>query len=95
MVTSKPGAKPAASGGGAKPASSSGPALNSKEKRELEGLPAQIEKMETEQTLIGGQLADLYGKDASKAALTQKKLNALQADLNALYLRWESLEARK
>ena len=96
VVTTKPGSKamPAARPTAAAKAAA-GPALNSKEKRELEGLPAQIEKMETEQTLIGGQLADLYGKDASKAATTQKKLNALQTDLNALYVRWESLEARK
>jgi ABC transport system ATP-binding/permease protein len=73
----------------------SGSALSSKEKRELELLPAQIEKMETEQTILGGQLADLYAKDQSKAIATQKKLTALQTDLNALYLRWETLEARK
>jgi ATP-binding cassette subfamily F protein uup len=84
-----------ASSGSTKAAAASGPALNSKEKRELEDMPMLIEKMETEQTVLGGQLADLYGKDASKAMTTQKRLNALQADLNALYVRWESLEARK
>ena len=69
--------------------------LSSKEKRELQELPAQIEKMETEQTLLGGQLADLYGRDASKAVTTQKRLTALAADLATAYARWELLESRK
>ena len=84
----------------AAPAGVSAPAkstsqLSSKERRELEQLPAQIEKLETEQTLLGGQLADLYAKDPVKAIVTQKRLTALQADLNTLYQRWEALEARK
>ena len=83
---------------GAAPASpppARGNPLSGKERRELEELPAQIEKLETEQTLLGGQLADLYARDAGKAVTTQKRLTALAADLAVAYARWETLEARR
>jgi len=92
-------AKPAAAAAGGAPATMEKAAtsngLSSKERRELEQLPAQIEKMETEQTRLGGELADLYASDKSKAITTQKRLTALQADLTVLYARWEALESKK
>ena len=80
---------------GAKVAAPAARTLSGKEKRELAELPAQIEKMETEQTRLGGQLADLYAKNPAKAVETQKRLSALQVDLAAIYARWELLESMK
>jgi ABC transport system ATP-binding/permease protein len=70
------------------------PALDAREKRELGALPGRIEKLEKEQQALLTQLAELYASDPAKAAATQKKLSALEAELAGATARWEELEAR-
>jgi ATP-binding cassette subfamily F protein uup len=71
--------------------------LGSKEMRELEALPAKIEKLETEQAALTESLADpkLYqpGADTAKAAQLRQRLTQLEAELATVYARWEKLEA--
>ena len=74
-----------------------GKKLGYKEARELEALPALIEKLETEQseliTLIGDPA--FYQKPASEVTQVQNRMAKVEADLNLAYARWEELEAKK
>jgi ATP-binding cassette subfamily F protein uup len=92
-TTTKPAATSSASGS----AKASSGQLSSKELRELEALPAKIEKLETEQAALTESLADpkLYqpGADTAKAAQLRQRLTALEAELATVYARWEKLEA--
>ncbi|ROH92974.1 ATP-binding cassette domain-containing protein [Stagnimonas aquatica] len=72
-----------------------GPALSSKEKRELQELPARIEKLEAEIARLGESLADLYGREPAKAIEVQKRVSVLNEELSGAYQRWERLEAHK
>ena len=71
------------------------PALNSKEKRELENLPKQIEKLETEQRELGLKLSDpkFFQTQREQALATQARLAIIDQDLVKAYARWEQLEA--
>lgn len=71
--------------------------LNMKEVKELEGIPAIIEKLETEQALIIERMANphFHMKEVKKIADTKARLEALNAELAVVYERWESLEKRK
>ena len=48
--------------------------LNGKEKRELDELPARIEKLEAEQEKLTAELPGLYASDAAKARAAQERL---------------------
>ena len=67
-----------------------------REKRELEELPALIEKMEAEQVELSGQLWDpaVYQKQPEKIPKLKADLAALEARLKTSYARWEELEAK-
>ncbi|MEY4563967.1 MAG: hypothetical protein RLZZ618_3244 [Pseudomonadota bacterium] len=69
--------------------------LSYKEQRELEGLPARIETLETEQKALHTLLAgtDIYA-DAKKLAATQARVAALDDELLSAMERWEVLGAR-
>jgi ATP-binding cassette subfamily F protein uup len=71
--------------------------LNYKDARELEGLPAHIQQLETEQMDIAGRLADpaLYQTDAKAAAKLQARSEAIDAELLDALARWEELEAKQ
>jgi ATP-binding cassette subfamily F protein uup len=70
-------------------------ALSPKEKRELQELPARIEKLEAEIAKLGESLAELYGREPAKAVEVQKRVSALNEELSSAYQRWERLEAHK
>ena len=71
--------------------------LSFKEERELEGLPAKIEKMESEQEEIFVLLADInfYQRDPQEIARVNARLEGLAQELLEAYQRWEYLEASK
>jgi len=69
--------------------------LSFKEKRELEELPKRIEALETEQTELHETMADpnLYQQgDGAKITGMQERLQAIEAELEQCYQRWEELE---
>ena len=69
--------------------------LSFKEERELEALPAKIEKLELEQEEIFVLLADInfYQRDPQEIARVNARLEDLAQELLEAYQRWEYLEA--
>jgi len=70
--------------------------LSYKEQRELDGLPARIEALETEQKTLSELLAgtEIYAGDATKLAAAQARFAALDDELLTALTRWEELGAR-
>ena len=66
--------------------------LSFKETRELEALPAQIEKLETEQAALVEKLAapELYS-DGAKVSATTSRMKAVESELETAFERWEAL----
>jgi len=71
--------------------------LSFKEEKELETLPARIEKLEDEQAAVFESLSDInfYQKDPKEIARVNARSEALAQDLLEAYQRWEFLEASK
>ena len=69
--------------------------LTSKEKRELDELPAKIERWEAEQTKLASQLSadGFYDGPKDQVLKLQQQLDALAQTLATAYARWEQLEA--
>ena len=67
-----------------------------KVQRELDMLPAEIERLETEIGEISEQMnqADFYQSERSVTEAVEKNLGDLQQQLNHCYQRWEELEAQ-
>ncbi len=67
------------------------------EGRELSALPGQIEALEREQAEIGARLSqpDYHNGDLARIRADAERLNALSAELERCYARWEELEARR
>jgi len=63
-------------------------------KRELEALPGRIEALESEQTRLHARLADpvFYRKGSEEIAAARQRAEAVVAELEAAYRRWEELE---
>lgn len=70
--------------------------LNGKERQELEGLPALIEELETEQADIGVAMSnpDLYKNEPELAASMQARLSEITGLLEQKLQRWEALLSR-
>jgi len=70
--------------------------LNGKERQELEGLPALIEELETEQADIGIAMSnpDLYKNEPELAASMQARLSEITELLDQKLQRWEALLSR-
>ncbi len=70
--------------------------LSYKEQRELDGLPARIEALETEQAQIAGQLAsnDLYTQQPQQVPPLQSRHLKIEEELMTALERWELLSAR-
>ena len=70
--------------------------LNFKETRELADLPERIAVLEREQAALSQRLADgkLYRDDPAQAKTVQAGLTKIDADLAAVFARWEELESR-
>ncbi len=68
--------------------------LSFKEQRELEALPAQIERLETEIVGFGERMhePDYYQRDAAAITADNVAMARVQAELDAAYLRWGQLE---
>jgi ATP-binding cassette subfamily F protein uup len=68
--------------------------LSYKDQRELDQLPALIESLETRVAELGSQMQDpsFYRREADEITATQRELANVQAELDAAYLRWETLE---
>jgi ATP-binding cassette subfamily F protein uup len=71
--------------------------LSFKEQRELEALPERIELLEAEQRSLYEAMSDpsFYRKAGSDIAAAQRRLEALEEELESAYQRWEELEAIK
>jgi ATP-binding cassette subfamily F protein uup len=67
-----------------------------KEQRELDLLPATIERLEAEIAAIHVQVAEpaFYKQPAADIAATQRFLKDREAELAAAFRRWEELEER-
>ena len=91
--TSKQPSASAPSAGAAK--SARGRKLNNRETRELESLPATIERLEKEQGDLTAKLADpaFYQRDAAAAPTARARLEAIERELTTAFARWEELEA--
>jgi ABC transport system ATP-binding/permease protein len=71
--------------------------LSFKETRELAELPGRIESLEQEQSTLHARLADpaLYQGDGAEVVAVKARLEAVDAELDAAYARWEALAARE
>ena len=67
-----------------------------KETKELEGLPAAIEALETEQTALMTAMSepDYFKKDPARQKADKERMDALPALIEASYARWEELTAK-
>jgi ATP-binding cassette subfamily F protein uup len=67
--------------------------LSYKDQRELEGLPALIQQLESQQKAIEQELFDgtLYARDAKRAAELNARNSKLEEDLMDALQRWETL----
>ncbi|MBW7956884.1 MAG: ATP-binding cassette domain-containing protein [Deltaproteobacteria bacterium] len=70
--------------------------LSFKEDRELKDLPGRIEALEAEQNSLYAAMADpgFYKQGGQKTAEAQTRAGEIEAELKALYSRWEELESR-
>jgi len=68
--------------------------LSYKDQRELDSLPAQIERFEKESQSIQDVMADeaFYKQDKDKIKQVQQQLSEIQEKLSHCYNRWEELE---
>ncbi len=71
--------------------------MSFKEERELEALPPLLEKLEAEKKGLYRSLADpdFYRSESGAVAAVNARLQDLEKELHAAYLRWEYLEERK
>jgi ATP-binding cassette subfamily F protein uup len=70
--------------------------LSYKERREFDELPARIEALETEQADLEARmaLAEFYLQPASAITEAVERLEAIRAELDAVYRRWDELDSR-
>ncbi len=66
-----------------------------KEQRELDALPAAIERLETEQAALQATLSDpaLFKESPDRARDAAERLRRLADELEAAYARWDALES--
>ena len=71
--------------------------LSFKEQRELAGMPETIQRLEQEQSKLQSLLndPDYFKRSRSGAADALQRLGVLATELEAAYLRWDSLESAK
>ncbi len=80
-----------------KPAPAKVVRLTNWEQRELEGLPAVIEKLEAEQKTLAERLqdSDLYRNGNDEADAIHARIDAIEAEMLTKMERWEALEAKR
>ena len=71
--------------------------LSFKEQKELDEIPAKLEQLENEQVAINLQFADaeIYKNQPDLVKISQARLLAIDAEIEAAMARWETLEAKK
>jgi ATP-binding cassette subfamily F protein uup len=71
--------------------------LTNKELKELEALPAEIERLEAEQAELAGKLSDasFYHKDRHAVGAAEARLAEIEREHARAFARWEELEALK
>ena len=69
--------------------------LTSKELRELEALPPQIEQLESEQTELAAKLGDpgFYQREPGAVRAAKLRLESIEHEVAGAFARWEELEA--
>ena len=69
--------------------------MNFNEKKELQKLPDQIEKLESKIATIHGEMGEpgFYQQPKDEITKVADELNALEAELKTSYARWEELES--
>jgi ATP-binding cassette subfamily F protein uup len=69
--------------------------LSYKDQRELDALPATIQKLEAEQATLAAAIADpeLFRRNLAEANAAVVRLQAVEKELEAAFARWEALEA--
>ncbi|MEO7432908.1 MAG: ATP-binding cassette domain-containing protein, partial [Dokdonella sp.] len=69
--------------------------LNYKETRELEELPQRIESLEARIAALGATMQDpaFYSQDSARIVTLNSEIAALQVELDAAYMRWQTLDA--
>jgi ATP-binding cassette subfamily F protein uup len=70
--------------------------LNGKEKRELASLPEAMEKLEVELESLGQEMstAEFYERPAEEQEKVRLRVDAIPAELERMFARWEELEER-
>jgi ATP-binding cassette subfamily F protein uup len=73
------------------------PKFLKREQRELEELPAQIEKMEADVSVLNEKMWDpeLYKKEPGKLPVLKAELAVLEERIRHGYARWEQLEEKR
>jgi len=68
-----------------------------KEQRELDGLPAQIEQLESEKSEIEERFCDpdYFTRDGEAFLKDQGRLSELESELSDCYERWDELERKQ
>ncbi|HAI59999.1 MAG TPA: ABC transporter ATP-binding protein, partial [Xanthomonadaceae bacterium] len=68
--------------------------LGFKEQRELEALPGRIDALENEMAALAGTLSapGFYAQDSAAQAAHHARMGAVQADLDAAFVRWAELD---
>lgn len=68
--------------------------LSGKEKRELEGLPGQIERLEERQAELSAKMSEpsFFKNHREQVAGASEEIESLQRELEKAYSRWERLE---
>jgi ATP-binding cassette subfamily F protein uup len=68
--------------------------LTYKEQRELEALPVKIEALEAEQADLHARMgeAEFYRQTSAKITATMERIEAVKAELEAAYQRWQELD---
>ena len=97
--TREPPARGAGAGAGAGAALASGPPtkkLSFKERRELDELPARLEALEREHRALNDAVGapDFYKQPADTITTTVARIAAIDAELVAVYARWNELDSR-
>lgn len=68
--------------------------LSYKERKELSGLPAKVEKLEQKQQVLFAEMAEpgFYDQSDEKVSDTAEKLKKLEQEIEQLYVRWRELD---
>jgi ABC transport system ATP-binding/permease protein len=86
---------PKSSAGVAPPAAPKPKRLSYNEQRELEVLPEKIQRLEAEQAQLTAMISDpaAFQRSKEESNLALKRLQAIAAELESAYVRWETLES--